>query len=97
MTTEVNGNTNVTIKENDRIAQIDPTSWAIEIISHAHHEIHAGNAYQTNITNTNINSAPLRIKVDVPAQENGHGPECEGLQASRCGKQTLWREFCQSQ
>lgn len=48
---------------------VDSSTNTLQNIDYAHHEIHAGSAYQVNITNTNINSTPLRIKIVVPAQE----------------------------
>ena len=47
----------------------DRSTQSMKSIDYAHHEVHGGSSYQANISNTNINGTPLRIKFEVPAQE----------------------------
>lgn len=51
-----------------RIARIDASTNSLQTISYAHHEIHGGSSYHINISDVNISSNPLRIKIEIPAQ-----------------------------
>lgn len=56
--------------DNDTVVpvKLDGSTQNIQIVSHAHAEVHGGDMYTAVIIDDNINSNPLRIKMEIPDQ-----------------------------